>query len=210
MKKFPFLRTSVLFSVIILLWSCQKESLQPKESTADEADLLERGHHQHRKPLKGHLTTYFNFIPDVANGWTAPNPAPAWYPGGGNGNITHIGTCQTFFNQYVTFGATGLLSGFAPLNMFFSSELAAVGITVPNTVSTIFFNDKGQSVWTAVVGFGSTNPVSATRVEFTSNLNIFGGTGKFRNANGTFIISGYFNPQNPQDAGFDVDGWIEY
>ena len=81
---------------------------------------------------------------------------------------------------------------------------------VPNTVSTIFFNDKNQSIWAAAVGFGSTSPVSPTRVEFTTNLNIVGGTGRFGSAKGSFVISGYFNPQNTQDAGFDVDGNIEY
>jgi hypothetical protein len=37
-----------------------------------------------------------------------------------------------------------------------------------------------------------------------------GGTGKFTGATGEFDYLGYFNPQNQDDAGYTVDGWIKY
>lgn len=208
MKTLSIFKLSFLVSVTALLWSCQKEPLPDINKQTESVTAVQKQNKQ--LPFKGSFSTFFNFIPDIAGGWVPPNPAPAWYPGGGSGNLTHVGICQTYFNQYVTFGPTGLQSAGAPVNMFFAAPLAAAGYTVPNTVTTIFYTGQGKSVWCQAVGIGSTNPVSPTRVEFTSNMNIIGGTNQFSGAMGQCTLNGYFNPQNPQDAGFEVDGWINY
>ncbi len=208
MKTYYIFKLFFLVTVTTLLWSCQKETLPDTKNLAESIIVTEKENKQ--LPFKGTFSTYFNFVPDIAGGWTPPNPAPAWYPGGGSGNLTHVGTCQTYFNQYVTFGPGGLQSVGAPVNMFFAGALAAAGYTVPNTVTTIFYTGHGQSVRCQGVGIGSTNPVSPSRVEFTSTLNIIGGTGRFYGATGQCTLSGFFNPQNPQDAGFEVNGWISY
>lgn len=209
MKTLTNVKTSLfIYMTAILLWSCQKENLPDITNQVKTNTVVAKQNKQ--LPFKGNFNTYFNFIPDIAGGWVPPNPAPAWYPGGGSGNLTHVGTCQTYFNQYVTFGPTGLQSVGAPVNMFFAGALAAAGYTVPNTVTTIFYTGHSQSIWCQAIGIGSTKPVSPARVEFKSNLNIIGGTGRFNGATGECTLNGFFNPQNPQDAGFNVDGWISY
>jgi hypothetical protein len=210
MKKFSNQMAGIALSVLITsINSCQKETAIPEETLLP--DIASGANHATAKrPFKGSFGTYYNFVPDFANGWAPPNPAPAWYPGGGTGNLTHVGNCQTLFNQYATFGPGGLQSIGAPVNMFFASQLAAAGYTVPNTVTTIFFHQQGKSVWSQAVGISTTVPVSPSRVEFTASHIIIGGTKQFAGATGEYVISGFFNPQNPNEAGFSVDGWITY
>jgi len=208
MKILSIFKLYFFIAVVALLESCQKERL-PDNSDLSES-LTTASKENKLLPFKGTFTTNYSFVPDIAGGWTAPNPAPAWYPGGGDGNLTHVGTCQTNFNQYATFGPAGLQSAGAPVNMFFATSLAPSGYVVPNTVTTIFYTSNGQSVWSMAVGMSATVPVSATRVEFTANHEIIGGTGRFHDAKGTYILKGFFNPQDPEDAGFEVNGWIEY
>jgi hypothetical protein len=208
MKALSIFKLFFLVTITPLLWSCQKETLPDNNKQTESITTAQKQNQQ--LPFKGSFTTFFNFIPDFASGWTPPNPAPAWYPGGGSGNLTHVGTCQTYFNQYATFGPSGLQTVGAPVNMFFAGALSAAGYTVPNTVTTIFYTGQGKSVWCQAVGISTTNPVSPTRIEFTSTLNIIGGTNQFSGATGQFTLSGFFNPQNPQQAGFEVDGWISY
>jgi hypothetical protein len=208
MKQLPIFKTFLLIAAVAFFGSCQKETLPDINNQTESVTTAQKQNQQ--LPFKGSFSTFFNFIPDIAGGWVPPNPAPAWYPGGGSGNLTHVGICQTYFNQYATFGPVGLQSVGAPVNMFFAGQLVAAGYTVPNTVSTIYFTSNGKSVWSQVVGISTTTPVSPTRVEFTANHSIIGGTGQFAGATGQYVLSGYFNPQNPQQAGFDVDGWISY
>ena len=208
MKALSITKLFFLVTITALLWGCQKETLPNLNNQTESVTTAEKQNQQ--RPFKGSFSTFFNFIPDFAGGWVPPNPAPAWYPGGGSGNLTHVGNCQTYFNQYATFGPGGLQTVAAPVNMFFAGQLAAAGYTVPSTVSTIFYTGQGKSVWCQAVGISTTNPVSPTRIEFTSTLNIIGGTNQFSGATGQFTLNGFFNPQNPQQAGFEVDGWISY
>jgi hypothetical protein len=84
--------------------------------------------------------------------------------------------------------------------MFYTAQLAALGITgVPSNVSSVVADSKGNSVWFESLG-STTTPVSPTRVEFTAQQNIVGGTGKFATATGSVTLKGYFNPTNPADA----------
>lgn len=169
----------------------------------------ENNHHEHR-PLNGQFQTSYSFIPDIEHGWTPPNPAPAWYPGGGGGALTQLGNCATFFNQYASLGPAGLTTVGAPVNQFFSSQLGLAGLQVPAAVTTIFYTSSGKSIWCQAIGASSTQPVSPTRIEFITQLKIIGGTGRFHSAEGQASLKGFFNPQNTEDAGFTVDGWIEY
>jgi hypothetical protein len=118
-----------------------------------------------------------------------------------------MGNASTYFNQYASFGPTGLTTSAAPVTMFFATQLAP--FNVPSNVSSIVFDDKGNSVWFQSVGT-QTMPVSPTRVNFTGTNNIVGGTGKFAGATGQVTVNGYFNPQDQQDASFWQNGWIRY
>jgi hypothetical protein len=53
-------------------------------------------------------------------------------------------------------------------------------------------------------------PASATRFNFSGRLAVVGGRGKFANATGEMDFTGFFNPQNPNDAGFSVSGLLEF
>lgn len=206
--------------ISLFLFSCRKDYRDSETAQKEKEESLSSGqwdnheynphHHHNRRPFRGNFDTYYNFIPYVADGWTPPNPAPAWYPGGGKGRLTHLGACNTFFNQYATLVPSGLQTVAAPVNMFFTAQLAAAGLTVPNSVSTIFYGNHRQSVWCTGSGASTTTPVSATRIEFTSQAMIIGGTRNFAGAHGNFTLSGYFNPQNTEDAGYRVEGWICY
>jgi hypothetical protein len=207
MKKITTVVAAVvlLFVSLVTFNSCQKETIQsPAEEAASAAKAS-------RKPVtrawRDSFDTWYQFVPDIAGGWTPPNPAPAWYPGGGDGNATHMGNASTYFNQYASFGPTGLTTSAAPVTMFFAAQLAS--FSVPSTVSSIVFDDKGNSVWFRSAGTQAI-PVSPTRVNFTGTNNIVGGTGKFAGATGQVTINGYFNPQDQQDASFWQNGWIRY
>lgn len=197
----------MLLTFVLFFSSCQKETTAPN-STEEQANAFEANREPVNRAWRDSFDTWYQFIPDLANGWTPPNPAPAWYPGGGDGNATHMGNASTYFNQYATLGPTGLTTSFAPVTMFFATQLAA--FNVPATVGSIVFDDKGNSVWFRVVGSTQATPVSPTRVNFTGTNNIVGGTGKFAGATGQVTINGYFNPQNQQDASFWQNGWISY
>ena len=211
MKKLLMFRITLCFIIIASVYSCQKEKLwlsksnNKMEKVKDVSEKLK----PHR-PIRGTFTTDYNFIPDIKNGWTSPNPAPAWYPGKGSGHLIHLGACSTFFNQYATLGSTGLQTIGAPVNMFFANELTAAGLNVSNDVTVVFYKENGNSIWCEANSVGTTVPVSPTRIEFSVQLKIIGGSGQFASATGTVKLSGYFNPADNQDAGFEVDGWISY
>jgi hypothetical protein len=191
--------------LIITVSSCQKETTAINGLNEEIATAANNG--PVTRAYRDSFDTWYQFVPDIAGGWTPPNPAPAWYPGGGDGNATHFGIASSYFNQYASFGPTGLTSSAAPVTMFFAAQLAS--FSVPSNVSTIVFDDKGNSVWFQSAGT-QTMPVSPTRVNFTGTNNIVGGTGKFAGATGQVTVNGYFNPQNQQDASFWQNGWIRY
>lgn len=165
-----------------------------------------------RRAYKDNFDTWYQFVPDIANGWTPEyGPFLAWYPGGGVGNATHIGRANTYFNQYVPFTPPNFSSVPAPVIMFFDLALTAAGFPgIPSTVQSIVYDTKGNSIWFLGDGNTVSTPVSPTRIEFTGISTIIGGTGKFEGATGEVTLSGYFNPQDQQDAGVWSDGWIEY
>ena len=188
--------------------SCKKEGIKSNGGFDNLIVSKEEGK-QVTRPYKDDFDTYYQFIPDIANGWTPPNPGPAWYPGGGEGNATHLGKVWTYYNQYASFGPNGFGSSAAPVNMFFASQLSAAGITVPNDVSTVVFDKKGNSVWFKLVS-NITVPVSAARINFSGVSDIIGGTGKFAGATGQVNLNGYFNPTDPDDAAVSSVGTITY
>lgn len=206
-----FLYGSIALTTFTALPSCQKETLAPDDEQLSRSRRKGSGGEEdckkERRAYRDTFATAFGFVPDIANGWEAPNPAPAWYPGSGQGMATHIGGAKTYFNQYATFGPGGLISLPAPVTMFFGTELGA--LSVPSSVTSVVMDHKGNAIWFQSNG-STTTPVSPTRINFTGTATIVGGNGKFRGATGAVTLNGYFNPTNPNDAASGQRGWISY
>jgi hypothetical protein len=80
-----------------------------------------------------------------------------------------------------------------------------------HVVNSVLVNQKGDAVFlAAITGSGSTFPISATVIGFNGKALIVGGRGKFGKAVGEVDYEGFFNVENANDAGFNVEGWISY
>lgn len=200
----PFL----LLIIIISVMSCQKEAIYT--NTADEEIATVSNHGPVTRAYRDSFNILLNFIPDIAGGWVATSPnSRVWWPGGGDGNATHMGNVSTYLNQYTLRVGTQIVMFHAPVIMFFATELQAYN--VPSEVNVVVFDDKGNSVWFSDDHAGlPTTRVSSSKITFTGTMHIVGGTGKFTGATGETTLSGYFNPQNLNEATFWQNGWIAY
>lgn len=213
MKRNSTWATSILLPVLLtlIISSCQKEITLP-ENQSGEVTAVSASHNPVTRAYRDSFDTWYMFVPDIANGWDPTHPTKflAWYPGGGDGNASHIGNAKTYFNQYVPFAPPLFSSVPAPVTQFFSAPLAAAGFTgIPSSVSSIVYDSKGNSVWFHQTS-NSTIPASSTRINFSGTADIIGGTGKFSGATGEVSLQGFFNPQDQQDASFWQNGWIRY
>jgi hypothetical protein len=213
MKPLLISRPIVVFACVALAIGCQKESFDKSGNSVDQLAMNKMGItntmvQEHK--LKGqYLDASYLVIPGP--GWVSPNPVPAWYPGEGEGQANLLGKSYGFVNMYVTMGQNGLQGAPAPVNLVYADRLAELGIEVPDAVSIILFDKHGNSIWASGNNSLPVIPESPTKVLFEGNPVIVGGTGKFENATGHFTMSGFFNPQDTEDAGIVVtDGVIVY
>lgn len=198
------------FLFLLVFTSCQKDELvQPSNTRANSAVAAKSS--PVSRPYRDDFDTWYRFVPDVEGGWTPDfGPVKAWYPGGGDGNATHLGLSHTYFNQYVPFHPVSISSLPAPVTQFFSDQLTLAGFTgIPSNVSTITYDDFGNSIWFHQTS-STTTPESETRLNFIATADIVGGTGKFENATGSTTIKGYLNPLNQSDAAYSSEGTIVY
>lgn len=194
--------------IILLLASCQKEAVYTK--TVDEEIATASNHGPVVRAYRDSFDAPLRFIPDIAGGWTYPNNAPAWFPGSGEGNATHMGNVSVYINSHtVRNSGGGVIAYHSPVTMFFASELSS--FQLPSNVSGIAFDDKGNSIWIGIPpeGLVSTR-ISQTRINLDGPMLIVGGTGKFTGATGETSFHGYFNPLNLNEATFWQNGWIAY
>ncbi len=203
---------NLLLSLLVTLFiaSCTKEEITPFNDSGNTANSTEEPvvFGKNGKQVKRIYSEWF-----TATSTITPTEMGVFNPGSGNGNATHMGKATNYFNQMVTFSnGQPVGSTAAPVNQFFATELAAAGITnVPNSVSSITFDNDGNSVWFTSTTGTNLKPINATKVFFTANLDIIGGTGKFYGATGKVILSGFFNPQSAsQSAVMQSSGTITY
>lgn len=211
MKKKRTIQTITLASLIIfLLASCQKEILPGNFKNGDEAISTAFKEGPIKRAYRDSFDGYLNFVPDIAGGWTYSDPfSLVWWPGGGKGNATHMGNASSYFNQYTIRVGTQVFMFHAPVTMFFGTELQVYN--VPTNVSSVVFDDKGNSIWFRNDDAGlTTTRVSPTKVTFTGIMHIVGGTGKFMGATGETTLNGYFNPTDLTECLTWENGWISY
>jgi hypothetical protein len=223
MQKLYSFRYAMLCMIVCLttLTSCEKEK-----------DLIKRS-------FKASTKTWYRISPTAPAPVTVAGKQYytfAYVPGGGEGNATHMGNIKTWFNQLaftssdlpipegslvapvvdvINYPVTG-----APLPLIQAgdfSELASINalLHLPqavqgHVVSSFFYNDKGDAVFISNSDVSTITPVSATRNDFGGKALIVGGRGKFRNAVGEVDFKGSFNPTNPNEAEYGVQGWIAY
>ena len=203
-------RPNIVILLLIVFASCQKEDLISPANRSDNTSINAKKAVISR-PYKDSFDTWYMFVPDVNNGWNPQyGPVLAWYPGGGEGTCTHMGNSHTYFNQYVPLAPPPISSLPSPVTQFFSTQLTQSGYPgIPNNVSTITYDDNGNSIWFYQTS-SVTTPVSETRLTFVATADIVGGTGKFEGAKGSTTIKGYLNPVDQSDAGFRSEGTIVY
>jgi hypothetical protein len=194
--------------IIFSMTGCQRESVFA--GNADEEIATASNNGPVRRAYRDSFNVDLRFIPDIANGWVYPMNVFVWWPGSGQGNATHMGNISAYINSYTLRNSAGVVVAYhSPVTMFFSSELAPLG--VPADVSGVVFDDKGNSIWMKIPTAGLPSAVlSPTRINLDGPMLIVGGTGKFAGATGETSFHGYFNPQNLNEASFWQNGWIEY
>lgn len=139
------------------------------------------------------FTNLIEFVP--ADGY-AGGPAPAFYPGTGQGTTSLMKKAFSFINQYASFGINGLSTIGAPVAQFYQTELAKLGIKrLPDEVSSITVDSHGNSIWFKNI-LNITTPESISRTNFTAEVEVVGGTGKYTGVKGKGVVKGYFDPSS--------------
>ena len=172
------------------------------------------------KPLKGHpgMLAYANAV------------------GGGTGEATHMGKIRNWFNQ-VVYSPTGadpatgtalaavidalkypVLGAPLPLIQagdFDDFKKANEWLKVPGSVAgcivnSVIYCKKGDAIFTSLTSDSELTFISPTRINFTAKGKFVGGRGKFADATGTYTQTGFFNPQNFNEAAYNIEGTISY
>ena len=204
----------VSFMAALAITSCSKEAddiTTTNTSTTTKSSNTVFGKNDESKDAKLVTVAYSDYF--NATSTITPTATGVFNPGSGVGHATRMGEARNCFNQIVNFiGSQPVGSSAAPVSQFFSTTLAKAGIYyLPSAVSSITYDDDGNSVWFTSSTGTSLAPVSATRVNFSASLVIIGGTGKFKGAIGSATMSGYFNPQTANQAAvMQTSGMITY
>lgn len=206
-----------MLAIFFTLDSCQKEIGVNRFANSEEASAAaSRG--PVTRALRDSFGVWLKFKPNIPGGWNPANSMSlVWWPGYGDGNMTHMGNASIYFNGYTVRQPSGGVYIFpAPANMFFATELH--GYNVPADVDGIVIDHKGNSVWFKNDPNGiPSSAVSPTMITFTGKSYITGGTGKFAGATGETTLTGYFDPSplqtNPKallEGTLWNYGWIRY
>lgn len=162
-----------------------EKSVALSEETTGEENLRKYPEFNYFEKFSNQITTKFE-------GFTENGPI-VFLPGTGVGNATFFGKSYSFINQLAV-GPTTTIS--APVTQYYSEELEALGLTVteiPDYVNSLTTDGKGNAIFFQS-GINTGVIVSENKTEFSAELTVVGGTGKFLGATGTGIVEGYYNP----------------
>ncbi|MEJ5963450.1 hypothetical protein [Pedobacter immunditicola] len=226
--KTTFLNKWVIFVPLfaaVLFSACDKEENDDPVRVVDQPFTMTSATHPRispiaPKPLEGQPTMI----------------AYANAAGSGTGTATEMGEIKNWFNQLV-YSPTGANpptgSALAPIvealnypvlgaplpliqeNDFDELREANTWIDIPvavdgDIVNSVIYNDKGDAIFTSLTTDSKLTPASPTRVNFSAEGKFVGGRGKFANATGTYTHTGFFNPENFNEAGYNIEGKISY
>lgn len=196
MKK-SYLVAKIVFGLTagILVTSCISETESPllTEQLEKSVAISEEttGEENLRKyPEFNYLEKFSNQITPQYEGANEFGPI-VFLPGTGVGNATFLGKSYSFINQLAV-GPTTTIG--APVTKYYSEELEALGLTdIPDNVNSLTTDGKGNAIFFES-GANSAVKVSETKTEFSADLKVVGGTGKFLGVTGTGKVEGKYNP----------------
>jgi hypothetical protein len=220
MKKIAtWLASIFLISILFLLFSCQKESLNSLALTdhASASVVAEKRAEPQQHQLKG----------ESYGRWDSVRTMAGFYAFGVcEGHVNLIGKCRTYYNTFSTWsnifaftdGAVTAVPGFSNV----TDILAKYGYTYSNWdgIGVITIDDQGNSfigkMQPGTSGLyqmdpGDQLPNLTKPVQLSAAYAIVDGTGKFAGAKGSFELSGYWVPDEAHTTKLVVyDGVITY
>lgn len=206
-----------MLAVTSLVFSCQKEVSDLSSEASLETKAAVAKDQIREFDLAGKMETYTSLVPDIDGGW-AGGLLPAWYPGSGEGTLSHVGRFTTVFNQYAwQVEGVGARGEAYPLTEDAFLMLADLGIYPPDNTGTVFFDKQGNSIWSNGTYTYIFETDREDRLIVQAVLNIFGGSGKYADASGHLILNGYTDimytpdPAEPDTRDvFEITGHIKY
>lgn len=222
MKIYSFLRSAFLISCFSVALGCQKE-MRISGSNQEQSFATESNKTSTQKAVTRAYRDSFDvalgFMPDLQGGWTWADPdAPAWYPGTGNGNATHMGNVKTYFNTHTLRVEGTVMVYHARVGRFFATQVGQFNIHPEDEVSAVHYDDKGNSIWFKIAPEGLHSwHIDQTHVAMEGKMLIVGGTGKFAGATGETDFHAAFDQaswdstsKTFKDASIWQNGWIQY
>lgn len=197
MKKNYMKWSGFLLTSAIMLSSCMSEVEAPvaneMSKALDESTEVVSGGENLRKGPNGVF-----YQEKFSNQSIRIPERPEAFPGFGEGQATYIGNGFSFFNQY----AMGfpddngvVFTTAAPVTEFFKDQLIAMGIDTdeidanPTIVSSLTSDGKGNTIWFNNVS-NQAQFDAEENITFEAEIEIVGGTGKFKGATGTGTVIG--------------------
>ncbi|OOG74870.1 hypothetical protein [Algoriphagus sp. A40] len=183
---------------LILMSSCMSDVDQPlapvsSKAIGESTEVLPEGGENLRKGPKS-----LPYMEKFSNQSIQDPTKPYAFPGFGTGNALFMGKSYSFFNQYAV-GAPNekgeVSTVAAPVTEFFQVQIEALGISAEEldsnykTVSTITTDGKGNSIWFHNVS-NNAKFDKYGNITFLAEVEIVGGTGKFKGATGSGRVIG--------------------